>query len=72
MLIAINLALSFFYRSTIAWQDHVGGLITGAVVTAAFVYAPRKNQTAVQVAATVAVAFLLAIAVVIRTGQLHP
>ena len=31
MLIAINLALSFLYRSTIAWQDHVGGLITGAV-----------------------------------------
>ena len=73
MLIAINLVLSFVYGSTIAWQDHVGGLITGTVVTAAFVYAPRKNQTAVQVAATVAVAFLLAIAVVIRNGQLlHP
>jgi membrane associated rhomboid family serine protease len=72
MLIAINLALSLFYRSTIAWQDHVGGLITGAVITAAFVYAPRKNQAAVQVAATVAVAFLLAVAVVIRNGQLHP
>ena len=72
MLIAINLVLSFVYRSTIAWQDHVGGLITGAVVTAAFVYAPRKNQTAIQVAATVAVAFLLAIAVVIRNGQLNP
>jgi membrane associated rhomboid family serine protease len=72
MLIAINLALSFVYRSTIAWQDHVGGLITGALVTAAFVYAPRKNQAAVQVAATVAVAVLLAVAVVIRNGQLNP
>jgi membrane associated rhomboid family serine protease len=72
MLIAINLVLSFVYGSTIAWQDHVGGLITGAVVTAAFVYAPRKNQAAVQVAATVAVAFLLAIAVMIRNGQLNP
>jgi len=72
MLIAINLALSFFYRSTIAWQDHVGGLITGAVITAAYVYAPRKHQVAVQVAATVAVAVLLAVAVVIRNGQLNP
>jgi len=72
MLIAINLALSFIYRSTIAWQDHVGGLITGALITAAYVYAPRKNQVAVQVAATVAVAVILAVAVVIRNGQLNP
>jgi len=30
-IIAINLAFSLFYRSTIAWQDHVGGLIVGAL-----------------------------------------
>jgi membrane associated rhomboid family serine protease len=70
LLIALNLGLSFIYRSTIAWQDHVGGLIVGAVVMAAYAYAPRKNRIAIQVAATVAVAVLLAIAVVIRTGQL--
>ena len=70
LLIALNLGLSFVYRSTIAWQDHVGGLIVGAVVMAAYAYAPRKNRIAFQVAATVAVAVLLAIAVVIRTGQL--
>ena len=70
LLIALNLGLSFVYRSTIAWQDHVGGLIVGAVVMAAYAYAPRKNRIAIQVAATVAVAVLLAIAVVIRTGQL--
>ena len=70
LLIALNLGLSFVYRSTIAWQDHVGGLIVGAVVMAAYAYAPRKNRVAIQVAATVVVAVLLAIAVVIRTGQL--
>ncbi|HZZ53779.1 MAG TPA: rhomboid family intramembrane serine protease [Trebonia sp.] len=70
LLIALNLGLSFVYRSTIAWQDHVGGLIVGALVMAAYAYAPRKNRIAIQVAATVAVAVLLAIAVVIRTGQL--
>jgi membrane associated rhomboid family serine protease len=70
LLIALNLGLSVVYRSTIAWQDHVGGLIVGAVVMAAYAYAPRKHRVAFQVAATVAVAALLAIAVVIRTGQL--
>jgi membrane associated rhomboid family serine protease len=70
LLIVLNLGLSVVYRSTIAWQDHVGGLIVGAVVMAAYAYAPRKNRVAIQVAATVAVVVLLAVAVMIRTGQL--
>jgi membrane associated rhomboid family serine protease len=70
LLIVLNLGLSFVYRSTIAWQDHVGGLIVGAVVMAAYAYAPRKNRVALQVLATVSVAALLAVAVMIRTGQL--
>ena len=70
LLIVLNLGLSFVYRSTIAWQDHVGGLIVGAVVMAAYAYAPRKDRAALQVTATVAVAVLLAVAVMIRTGQL--
>ena len=70
MLIAINLALSFFFHNVIAWQDHIGGLLTGALLTAAYVYAPRKNRAVVQVAATVAVAALIAVAIVTRNGQL--
>ena len=70
MLIAINLALSFFFHSFIAWQDHIGGLLTGALLTAAYVYAPRKNRAAIQIAATVAVVALIAVAVVVRNGQL--
>ena len=65
MLIAINLALSFFFRSAIAWQDHIGGLLT-----AAYAYAPRKNRVVIQVAATVAVVALIVVAVVVRNGQL--
>ncbi len=72
MLIVLNLALSFLYRSTIAWQDHIGGLVTGALITAAYAYAPRKHRVAFQVAATVVVAVILAVAVVIRNGQLNP
>jgi membrane associated rhomboid family serine protease len=70
ILIAINLALSFFFHSAIAWQDHIGGLLTGALLTAAYVYAPRKNRVALQVLATVAVVVVLVIAVVVRNGQL--
>jgi len=70
MLIAINLALSFFLHNFIAWQDHVGGLLTGALLTAAYAYAPRKNRTVLQVLATVVIVGLIAIAVVIRDGQL--
>jgi membrane associated rhomboid family serine protease len=70
VLIAINLALSLFLHNIIAWQDHIGGLLTGAALTAAYAYAPRKNRVVVQVVATVAIAALIALAIVIRTGQL--
>jgi membrane associated rhomboid family serine protease len=71
MLIAINLALSFFFHNIIAWQDHIGGLLTGALLTAAYVYAPAKNRALIQVLATVAVVALIVVAVVIRNGQLN-
>jgi membrane associated rhomboid family serine protease len=69
-IIAINLAFSLFYRSTIAWQDHVGGLIVGMVTAAAFAYAPRKNRTAVQVAAAVAILAVLVVLVIFRNHDL--
>ncbi len=68
--IVINLVFSFVYRSTIAWQDHVGGLIVGAAAAAAFAYAPRKNRTAVQVAAAVAILAVLVVLVIFRSHQL--
>jgi membrane associated rhomboid family serine protease len=69
-IIAINLAFSFIYRSSIAWQDHVGGLIVGALVTAAFAYAPRKNRHAVQIGAGAAVLAVLVVIVVLRSNHL--
>jgi membrane associated rhomboid family serine protease len=70
VLIGINLALSFFFRGAIAWQAHIGGLLTGALLTAAYAYAPLRNRAAVQAAATVAVVALMVIAVVVRNHQL--
>jgi membrane associated rhomboid family serine protease len=69
-LIVINLAFSFIYRSTIAWQDHIGGLITGAAVAAAFAYAPQKSRTLTHVAASVAVLAILVVATLLRTHQI--
>jgi membrane associated rhomboid family serine protease len=70
VLIGINLAFSFLYRSTIAWQDHVGGLVVGMVVTAAFAYAPRKHRVLVQTASAVAVFVILIAIVVLRSHHL--
>lgn len=70
-LIAINLAFSFFYHNSIAWQAHVGGLITGGVITAAYAYAPRKGRAAIQAGATVVVLAIIVALVAYRTGQIH-
>lgn len=72
LLIAINLAFSFIYHNTIAWQDHIGGLVVGALTMAGYAYAPQRNRTAIQVLVTVAVLALLVIAAVVKTAMLSP
>src|SRR5579859_252947 len=68
-LIVINLVLGFTV-SGIAWQDHVGGLIAGGALTAAYAYAPRANRTLIQVAATAGLIGLLILGVVLRDEAL--
>jgi len=68
-LIVLNLVISFVGASFIAWQAHVGGLATGLVLTAAYAYAPRKNRTAIQLLATIAVVVILIAGVLIRNDQ---
>ena len=69
-LIVINLVFSLVFRSSIAWQDHVGGLIVGVLATAAFAYAPRRNAVAVQVAAVAAILAVLVLVVIFRSHDL--
>jgi membrane associated rhomboid family serine protease len=69
MLIVLNLGISFLW-SGIAWQAHVGGLLAGGLLTAAYVYAPRPSRALLQVAATVAMVALLVLGVVVRDHQL--
>lgn len=54
VVLGINAVLGFVVPG-IAWQAHLGGLVTGAALAAAFAYAPRARRTAVQVAGTVGV-----------------
>ena len=69
ILIVINLVIGFVVPN-IAWQDHVGGLLTGGLLTAAYAYAPRQHRALVQAGATVAIVALLVAAVVARNSQL--
>jgi membrane associated rhomboid family serine protease len=70
-LIVLNLVISFAIPG-IAWQAHVGGLIAGAALTAAYVYAPkvRQSRALAQAGATAAIIAVLVIAVVVRDHQL--
>ena len=68
-LIVINLVISFAVAG-IAWQDHVGGLLTGGLLTAAYAYAPRRQRALVQLSATAVVVAVLVIAVLARNHQL--
>ena len=66
MLIGINLVFGFVVPN-IAWQAHVGGLLAGGLLTAAFAYAPRDQRTLVQAGATVTLVAVLVIAALTRT-----
>jgi membrane associated rhomboid family serine protease len=68
-LIVLNLGISFAVPF-IAWQAHVGGLIAGAALTAAYAYAPRPNRTLIQVVATIGILALIIAGVVARDYQL--
>lgn len=75
MIIVLNLAFTFVYplitSQNISWQGHIGGLVTGAVVAAAFAYAPRQQRNLVQGAATAALLVVFIGLVVWRTADLR-
>ena len=73
-LIAINLAITFVIPALggqqISWQGHIGGLVTGAAVAAAYAYAPRERRTLIQLSATIALVVLFAVLIWWRTTDL--
>jgi len=73
-LIVINLAFTFVIPlmggQNISWQGHIGGLVTGALVAAAYAYTPRERRTVIQVSVTVAVLVVFALLIWWRTSEL--
>lgn len=70
VLIGVNLVITFVV-SSIDWRGHVGGLLTGAVLAAAYAYAPRRSRGPVAVGASAAVAVALLVLIVLRTAALQ-
>lgn len=65
VLLVINGAIGFVVPG-ISWQAHLGGLVTGALVAAAYAYAPKDRRTVVAWAVPLAGIALLAGLAVMR------
>ena len=69
-LLAINLVITFAIP-IIDWRAHLGGLDTGALIAAAFAYAPLgPRRDRLQAAACTGVAVVLLLAVLLRSAAL--
>jgi membrane associated rhomboid family serine protease len=68
--LAFTLVVPMISSQSISWQAHLGGLVTGALIASAYVYAPRKHRNLVQAAATSAALLLFATLIGWRTSAL--
>ena len=71
VLLAINAFISVA-GANISWQGHLGGFVAGAVLGAAFAYAPRERKTLVQVLVFTGLWVVMIAAIVVRTLDLTP
>lgn len=69
VIIAFNLFFSIQIPQ-ISLSAHLGGLVVGALITAAMVYAPEKQRTAIQAGTALSVLIALGIMIVARDAQL--
>lgn len=69
VLIGINLLLPLV-APRVSWQAHVGGLLTGALIAFAFVWAPAGRRTVIQTGVSTGVLVLFAALIWWRTTEL--
>jgi membrane associated rhomboid family serine protease len=71
VLLVINAVLGFTVPG-IAWQAHLGGLVTGTLTAVVMAYAPQgPRRSAVQWGGAAVILALLVAATVVRTGMIH-
>ncbi|RFS87006.1 rhomboid family intramembrane serine protease [Actinomadura spongiicola] len=70
-LLVINLVITFSVPN-ISWEGHVGGLVVGAALAAAYGYAPSARRNLFHIGAPVLVFVLLTALVLLRTAELNP
>jgi hypothetical protein len=70
MMILLNLAISLSIPG-ISLLDHLGGLVVGALLTAAVVYAPARNKAVWQLGVFAIVTVALVSLIVVRDGQIN-
>lgn len=68
--VVFTLVVPLVTSQNISWQGHLGGLIAGGLVAAAFVYAPRERRNLVQAGAVVALLVVFVALIWWRTESL--
>lgn len=68
-LIVVNLVITFTIPG-VSWQGHIGGLVTGAAVGAAYVYAPPAQRNLVQIGGSIGLLVVFAALISWRTASL--
>ncbi|GMA23737.1 rhomboid family intramembrane serine protease [Luteimicrobium album] len=66
-LIVVNFALGFFIAN-VAWQAHLGGMIAGLALGAAFAYAPRERRALVGWGASALLLVVLVVLAAVNYG----
>lgn len=69
MVIALNIVLSVTIPQISLW-GHLGGLVTGAVVTTVLIYAPRNRRVLWQYAGSAVVLLVLVLLVTVKDAEL--
>ncbi|OBI30875.1 rhomboid family intramembrane serine protease [Mycobacterium sp. E2238] len=67
--LVFNLLVPLFSSQRVSWQAHVGGLVTGGLVAAAYVYPPRERRNMIQAAVTLLVLGAFAVLIWWRTAE---
>jgi len=65
----LNLIITFSVPN-ISWQAHIGGLVTGAIVSAGFAFAPKERRNLVQAATAIALLVAFGVLFAVHTAGL--